>query len=354
MAKAAHGWTLRAPAGKRTTYSVRFSHGGRQIERSTGQSTRGRAARAAARIYAATVQAEPKPARRRRRAGPHSLAEVIGRWLAELPHAETTRDCYKVYGRRFVEWFERPENLTTELCAEYVSQRLQQVQAQTVGKEATALRSLIEWAHQRGHIGWAAAVPKPPKRALGNAQHASTKRVAAVELSPAEVEAIIEQLPEWSQARDEPRYPVRARFIVAYETGLRPSTLDRLSVPEHYTRGGKELRLTAATDKVRWGRTVPLSERAQAALKVICPKAGPVFGKHDYRKPVAQAAREVLDARRAKAFTGCHLRSARATHLCERSQNLPGIQYLLGHKQVSTTARYVKASKRAAESVLDE
>ena len=29
-------------------------------------------------------------------------------------------------------------------------------------------------------------------------------------------------------------FPIRARFIVAYETGLRPGTLDALSVPQHY------------------------------------------------------------------------------------------------------------------------
>ncbi len=35
--------------------------------------------------------------------------------------------------------------------------------------------------------------------------------------------------------------PIRPRYVVAYETMLRPATVSRLSVPEHYTRGALEL-----------------------------------------------------------------------------------------------------------------
>lgn len=352
MGRATHGWKLRPPAGKRTTYSVRFWHGGRQVERSTGQSTRGAAARAAARIYAAAVQAKPEPARARRRASTVALAEVIAQWLEDLPHAASTCETWDIYGGHFLDHFERTENLTSERAADYIDARLRKVQAQTVRKEASALRSLTRWAQRAALISWTVTVPSVPKRALGNRQHAKRKRAAAVELSPAEVRAIIAKLPEWSRKRGGTRWPIRARFFVAYETGLRPSTLDKLSVPEHYHRGARDIALTADADKGRYSRGLPLKPRVRKALDAVCPKAGLIFGAHDYRPRLERAVRQVLDKARADAFCGAHLRSARATHFCERSDNLAGVQYLMGHLRVSTTAVYVKASKRAAEDVL--
>ena len=47
-----------------------------------------------------------------------------------------------------------------------------------------------------------------------------------------------------------------------------------------------------------------------------------------------------------------HLRHSLVTELTERSGNLVGVGYLLGHKHVTTTNHYVHARRRAAESVL--
>jgi site-specific recombinase XerC len=41
-----------------------------------------------------------------------------------------------------------------------------------------------------------------------------------------------------------------------------------------------------------------------------------------------------------------------ATELTERSGNLLGVGYLLGHRHATTTNQYVHARRRAAESVL--
>ena len=50
----AEGWKLRLPPGHKT-YSVRFRHKGKRVERSTGKSHPGEASAEAARIYAAIV-----------------------------------------------------------------------------------------------------------------------------------------------------------------------------------------------------------------------------------------------------------------------------------------------------------
>jgi hypothetical protein len=62
------------------------------------------------------------------------------------------------------------------------------------------------------------------------------------------------------------------RGIFAYETGLRPETLDKLLAQDVTVSG---LHMRAELDKNRWERVIPLSARARAALKSLgYPRAG--------------------------------------------------------------------------------
>jgi hypothetical protein len=162
---------------------------------------------------------------------------------------------------------------------------------------------------------------------------------------------VIEALPEWSESKKTERFAVRARFRVAWETALRPSTIDQLSIPENYVRGASVLVITDEIDKVRFGRELPLTDAARAALEQVCPERGIVFGRHDYRDQIKKAAAEVLPPEKARTFTAYDLRHARATQWAE-SGNLVGVAYLLGHKQVTTTNRYARPNRAAAERVL--
>src|SRR6187399_1931446 len=99
---------------------------------------------------------------------------------------------------------------------------------------------------------------------------------------------------------------------------------------------------------------VPLTAAARAALDSVCPKEGLIFGRHDYRNQLRKAVKDALPAHRAALFIGAHFRSARITHWLENTGNLPGTQHMAGHLLVTTTARYSKSSKRAAESMLED
>ncbi|HMJ15789.1 MAG TPA: site-specific integrase, partial [Polyangiaceae bacterium] len=114
-----------------------------------------------------------------------------------------------------------------------------------------------------------------------------------------------------------------------------------------------ELHIPRELDKARDGRPVPLTAAAVRALKKAAPdKPGVMFGPVDLRASLRKAAGKVLDVERAKRITPYDFRRGRITHWAERSDNLPGIQYLAGHTSIATTARYVKASRRAALAVL--
>jgi site-specific recombinase XerD len=351
MGRRAKGWQIkqRAPG---YSYTVRFSYAGHEYHRSCGTADSEQAAREAARIYADIVSREPAPKRRRGARDNRSLEELVGAWLSTAPLDQSTKATYEVYaGAHWIPFFDAMHHLTDGMCAEYMRDRLQKVRGTTVRKELTALRAFVRWCRETGALERDVTVPSVPKRAAGVA-YEKRRRSAAIAIYQDEVRAILERLPAWSTSRKVAPFPIRARFEFAYETGLRPDTIDELSVPEHWAPGSAVLRIALDVDKNAWEREVPLSAKAVAVLASVAPERGLIFGHHDYREHIRAAATEVLGEQRAKRFTGAHLRSACATHLLEAGASLPGVQFLLGHRRLETTAKYVRPSFRAAEDAL--
>lgn len=360
MGRHGTGWKIRQRA-EGHAYAVRFWIGGREYERSTGERDARKAASEAAKIYADAVARAAQPAKRRLRTSGLDLEEVIAQWVSTLTAtlAESTAGIWEIYANtHWLGFFDSLHHLTDGGANEYMNARLRLVKAETVRKELSALRHFCKWCVDRGYLPAMPKIPHVPKRSLGTA-HPVRRRAAPIELSPEECEAIIAELPEWSNSsklKDEKgnskQFPIKARFLVGYETGLRTSTLDALVAGVHYRKGSSTLLLTSAVDKNRWGREIPLSARARAALDAVCPAEGLIFGKHEYRPHLWAAAEAVLPPGRAELFAGCHLRSAMITHRLEAGASLPGVQYLAGHKLTSTTARYVRPSLRAALDVI--
>lgn len=354
MGRAAQGFSIRRAKGKGQIWLVRFRFEGKRFEISTGESDRKAAEAAGRRIYgqAITGKLKRKPAVASSSEG---LRKVASEWLDELSIVrDNTRELYEKYVTRWcVEW-EHLGALTDRSIQEFTRARLRHVKAKTVNNEISALRQFCKWLVDAGHLSEAPTVLSVPRSVSGGVYKERGKvvrrRSKAPPLEPDEVQAIIEALPERAARGN---YPVRARFVVAYETGLRPTLLDKLRAPDHYSKGSKTLDIVALADKELWDRPVPLSARARAALDAVCPRDGLIFGSHKYDIYLRRAARRVLPRSKSTIFTGAHFRSAAATHLLEKTGNLPGVQYLLGHKYSSTTDKYTRASYRAAQSVID-
>jgi integrase len=235
-------------------------------------------------------------------------------------------------------------------AADYVRKRMGSVFSRTVKKELSALRGFLLWCEEQGYVEIAPVIPRPPRRALGT-PFKRRRRGKATEVSLEDVRAVINKLPEWSESRKVSRFPIRPRFIVAFETALRPATLDKLRSPEHYRRGAATLTITDEIDKARFGRQLPLSDEARAVLDSVVPESGLIFGRHDYRVQVKKAAEAVLTKEQAKTFTQYDLRHARITQLAETG-NLPGVAFIAGHVQASTTSGYIHSNRKAAERTL--
>jgi hypothetical protein len=60
----------------------------------------------------------------------------------------------------------------------------------------------------------------------------------------------------------------------------------------------------------------------------------------------------VLPTAKAKAFARYDFRHGRINELLEVSGNLPGVAYLAGHKQLTTTNAYLRSQRRQGDAVL--
>src|SRR5205823_14035906 len=77
-----------------------------------------------------------------------------------------------------------------------------------------------------------------------------------------------------------------------------------------------------------------------------------IFGRHDCTMLLRRAAKAAgIDEYRAERISDYDFRHSAATHLGRTSDNLPGVMYLLGHKQPATTGRYMRPQKEAASDV---
>lgn len=229
----------------------------------------------------------------------------------------------------------------------HVRKRLREARAKTVRSEVSALRNLLRWLVETGELAEMPLVPSVPKSALGVPSKQRT-RVAAPELAPSEVKRFLAKLPDKSALG----WWVRPRCELLYETGLRPFTVDALSVPEHWAPRSTTLKITDEIDKEGFARELPLTKRAIAILKRCAPEAGVIFGQHKYYRYIRKAAALALSPAKAAIFTGQHLRSARATHLLDGGASITGAQYLLGHRRAATTSRYVRPSMKQAIAAL--
>ena len=346
MGRPLQGWKLVAPRERAGAYHVRFTHNGRRYDRTTGCTNSRAAQKKAKEIYARIIAGQDT-----RDAGPGSVSrpldELMSEWLAakELEIHSSTFSQYEMYvATYFLPFFETLEDITTASGASYVRERLKRVTRSTVTKELSALRGFLAWCEEQGHLPEPPRIRPPPRKATGT--RAVVRRT--VELTPEQVEELLAALPEASRRGAKPK----SFYTLLWETGLRKATLERLDADD-FRMAERVLVIRDEVDKARFGRTLPLSERAYAVLCQVTPSAGLIFGRHDMRTSLRNAGREAGLADIDVRYLSNHdFRHGRTTALLETSDNMVGVAFLVGHKQITTTNRYVKPRKRAAEAVL--
>lgn len=325
---------------------------------STGETDRGRAKAEADRIYAEIVSGRRRKVSAAVRVSA-PLEDLFGDWLATLEgvlDVETLRTYRVTYvAGHFLGFFGKLDDVADESQVDaYARARMRKVLKSTVFKELGALRGFLRWAKMEGFITAIPTFPEFPKTSKG--RRSGPQRAKANEMTEAQVVTAIAALPALSSRiskADRHRFAVRARFVVMYETGLRPATLDALRLGEHWSVGDTVMVIPDEDDKTRYGRTLTLTPMTIAALHDTVKALGLVdgdriFGTHDYRTYLAAAGQAAGIAK----LTDYDFRHARGTHLANRGAALPGIAYQLGHTQLTTTNKYAHTTKAAGDTAL--
>lgn len=336
---------------KRGWAYVRFTWQGREYRDALGTRDSAEAATSAARAYSDVVSGRRRPVVLR----PGKLldlGELWEEWRAwKRPSIDVETDIMiGYYGDRFVDSFKSLDRITKATAATYSLVRLGQVSRSTVLKEICFLRQFLAWCEDNRTISSAPVIPPLPPKAKG--KRVGPQRVKPVEITPDEARRIIEKLPEHSKTIDGRKWPIRDRFAFMWETALRPASISRLRVPEHWRPGQRAVELEDEDDKGRFGRTVDLTPMAIAILRRQAPKSGPIFGDHCFTKALKAAARAVLGPQRAKGFAPYDFRHGRAKALLDAGASLRGVAYVLGHKRPSTTDKYLAPDRRAGREAL--
>lgn len=338
-------------------YYVRFTYSGRRYHLSTGEGEKGPALERAAQIFADVVAGRLAPTRGAPTTA-QPLVDLVAAWLEGLESSYTpgTVRLYECYARaHWLPRWDRLGQLTEAALGAYQRERLAEVSRVTLRKELGALRRFGEWAKEQGLLGAPLPFPRLPGRAPG--VRATTRKAAATDLSASEVQQLLAALPERSSrpGSDGRHFWVRPFFAFLWETGLRPATVEQLVAGEHWARRQRHLDITATIDKARFARRVPLTPVACALLEACTEGQGPIFGDYDrraYLVPAARAAR--LAPEQIATLSVYDLRHARLTHWIERGGSLAAVAFLAGHKQVTTTAIYAKATARAAAALVEQ
>lgn len=348
MARRATGWTL---FSKRGSWYVHFTFRARRYRIALGTSDRALAEPRAAETFAQVVSG--RFAATSTRAKPLALDGLLSAWIAAVgpTYDVETVASMRGYARKFVRAFGRLDRITTASIGQYQRARLLQVTRLTLRKERSALKMFLRWLVEEGALAEIPPFPDITSRTLGT--RSGTQRLEPVAIDTKQARAILAALPEWTHRKINGRlWPIRARYILAWETTLRPGTLAKLSVPEHWKPGSDELVIDAAHDKTGYGRSVPLTPRAVAALESCAPESGLIFGRRDFRDTLKRVASSVLGPELGAQFASYDFRHGAATELMARSDDLLGVGYMLGHRNLTSTQRYVHASKEAARRVL--
>jgi len=350
------GWALHRDP-RTGAFFVRFTIAGRRYHRSTRTRDRAEAQERAALIYSQALSRGTLAPTSTRPFGGLDLEDLFGAWLAsmETEKRPATIEIWTGYVQaHWLKFFRSPAELVSErMLARYVEERLRKVTASTVRKECSGLQTFLRWCARPsvGYLHEAPKVPRPDRDAKGR----RAKQHMRVDLTREQMEALIAALPEHVRAREEgePARPCRALFRVLAETGLRIGTLYRLEAPRDYRHGASQLLVRDEADKAGWGRTLPLTEAARAALDSVVPESGPIFEPIDMRAQLEQAAIAIGIEPHVARHLGHHdFRHARATELVDAGASLTGTAYLLGHKRLSTTDGYLHGRHAAAVAAL--
>ena len=179
--------------------------------------------------------------------------------------------------------------------------------------------------------------------------HPKIPKTLPVVLSTAEVERLLAAIPHLKH---------RALLVTAYATGMRVAEVTHLRVRDI---DSERMVIRVHQGKGRKDRYVMLSPTLLELLRTYWRAARPrhwLFPGRNPDHPITTRAVEIACEKAVRAagitkhVTVRTLRHSFATHLLEAGTDVRTIQLLLGHKSLSTTARYTHVSRSSVCATL--
>jgi integrase/recombinase XerD len=292
-------------------------------------------------------------------ADPHALPALIREhlaWLAATNYAASTVRTRRASLQRFATWAEahgltHPAELTLPVLERYRMTLIHRATAAghpvswgVQAQHLIAVRSFLSWCTRQHLVRYNAAqeleLPRQPQR------------LPRAVLSAGEAERVL-AMPD---LRDPLGLRDRAILETLYSTGMRRMELITLTPPDLDPERGVVL---VREGKGRKDRVVPIGERALAwiakyllevrPLLVLPPDRGTLFLTRRGRRLRPNRLTELLHRYVQASGVGkpgsCHLfRHTMATLMLEGGADIRHIQAMLGHAELSTTARYTRVS----------
>jgi integrase len=353
---------------------ARWTKGGKLQRQSLGTSSRREAEAAYRQLTGKPLNRKPrsKKAAQREAASvdwktkPKTLAEMADRWEYHLQHRSHMKvssiEAYVVHIRRWKElWGHfKPSELDSEAIAEWHEERSaapgkngDRTAKATLKKDILVLSLFLRWAHTKTYI------PRMPE--IPSVSGVSKKQPRA--LSPSQVEALFSARPRHARPQVRALEPV---LMLGLHAGLRREEIRFLAWKDVDLKA-ELLRVTAKPPKFspknHEERIVPLNEELLAFLQELradSPAAEWVcmnceFGQ--WSLGLTKWSRELFNAAGIDREYGTlhRLRHTFGTRLLHAGVDIETVRDLMGHADISTTARYLSTTdprKRAAVAAL--
>jgi len=337
----------------KTIYKCRFTANGVRVTVTTGESDPSRAVEASERLYAEAKLGRPiKRTRRVSNSDSASIAVLSARYLAQVKASGKAPSYYRKqhmhFHAHFLPRWTRLSDLTSDEIERYATSRASEltnrgtkVQPPTIYKEMVTLSQFMRWCERHAN-GFEA----PPFDRV--------KPVSAYEspdFSEEDMRALLAELPD--RRKHPRRFAVREYHTVQWAQGMRPGEVGKLRWSD-VDLEKRRITIRQRNDKARekFDRIIAMADETHAVLSELASEphipAAFIFGQHDYRTSIE------LARTRAKLsyVTPHHLRHARLTELASKTQDVAALQYLAGHRNLSTTDRYVRSRAQRTEELL--
>lgn len=337
--------TLYLPVGS-TVYWCRFTVNGERRRVSTGTRDAREAGAEAQRFYAQAALGRSPAARGRvsRATSASPLKMLVAEYIV-WTRANGKAESYVIkqemhFRAHFLPLWGRLDKITTTSIEGYkVQRKTEGAKLPTVYKELVTLSRFLKWCKKNGHLHETPDFER-------------FKPVSDYEppnLTPEDVRRVLDLLPD--QATHHNRHPVREFFTVQWAQAMRPGEVMTLTWAD-VDLDKRRITVRQSLDKARTGRTIGMAKEAHEVLSRMAKlphlQAARIFDRRDYRVSLELAAERAKLPR----LTPHHLRHARLSELASTTRDVGAVQFMAGHKNLSTTDRYVRSRTERTEEML--